>query len=143
MAGAVLALAPASEGRIIAGGTLRLLAGVDLMACARFLWNGNLDPSFQPLVATQENGDLAEVWSLLDPGAGVWSGGGFYRQQFGGIGPMQLLPDGRILIGDSFEVVNGVWVPRSIWRIAMPCSSGSDSTVCAGSDASPKLILVG
>ncbi len=72
-----------ADGKIIAGGAFRQVAGSSRSGVARFLSDGKLDPSF-------------------DPGTGAADGEVF---------AVVLQPDGKVLVGGSFSSFNGAARP--------------------------------
>ncbi|HNU49929.1 MAG TPA: Calx-beta domain-containing protein, partial [Verrucomicrobiota bacterium] len=77
--GAVLALTPTAEGKVMVGGAFTFIAGANRNGFARLLADGTVDPTFNP--AAHANDTVESV---------------------------ALQPDGKILIGGAFTVVNGV-----------------------------------
>jgi uncharacterized delta-60 repeat protein len=119
--GAVLCLAPASEGRLLVGGDFSLLAGVNRNRIARLLADGTPDPTFHPSAYTDNSIEAVAVQ-----------------------------PDGKVLIGGSFTQVNGITRNRlarlnadGTLDLTFDPGAGFNNTVRAVAIQSDGRILVG
>ena len=128
--GVVLGMAPQPDGKLVVGGQFSLCNGVSRAYLARLHANGSLDATFMP--AGGFNGHVNRV--VVQPDGKILAAGSFstvngvYRNYLArlnsdgsldtsfdpGTGPnspvngLGLQPDGRVLIGGTFTVVNGV-----------------------------------
>jgi uncharacterized delta-60 repeat protein len=119
--GAVLCLAPASEGRLLVGGDFSLLAGVNRNRIARLLEDGTPDPTFNPAAYADNTVEAVAV---------------------------QL--DGKVILGGSFTQVNGVTRNRlarlnadGTLDVTFDPGVGFNSTVSAVAIQADGRILVG
>jgi uncharacterized delta-60 repeat protein len=119
--GAVLCLAPTSEGRLLVGGDFSLLAGVNRNRIARLLEDGTPDPTFNPAAYADNSVEAVAVQ-----------------------------PDGKVILGGSFTQVNGVTRNRlarlnadGTLDVTFDPGAGFNSTVSAVAIQDDGRILVG
>lgn len=119
--GAVLAVAPAPDGKVVIGGSFRFVNGVYRSGIARLNVDGSLDLSFNPV-----EGVLGTVHTV------------------------SVLPDGGVFIGGDFTVVNGATRRRYALLLTnglvdprFDSSIGADNIVYASLLTPEKQIVIG
>lgn len=152
--GAVFAVAPQPDGRVLIGGAFTAISGSPRSRLARLLSDGSLDPTFDP-----GDGPNDIVYALaLQPDGRIIAAGSFTNfaghqrhyvvrlrpdgtqdtdfqsdiaLTFGGVTTLRSAPDGKILIGGDFQTIDGT---RRVGIARLHINGRLDTTFGSGTE---------